>query len=164
MNSPPWEPPRPPSGPQPGWHQPNPYGPAGGQGNPPPWPGQQWQPAPPPPGYGVPPPHPYGGFSAPPPRKRSTATRWLIGLAATAALALVGYAVLSATGAGPRDDESYQAGRAAAENGSTMVKFGGAAPEEYCEQQFVLSTPVGKQSDFNRGDFMDGCVDAMTGS
>ena len=111
MNSPPWEPPRPPSGPQPGWHQPNPYGPAGGQGNPPPWPGQQWQPAPPPP-----------------------------------------------------DDESYQAGRAAAENGSTMVKFGGAAPEEYCEQQFVLSTPVGKQSDFNRGDFMDGCVDAMTGS
>lgn len=88
----------------------------------------------------------------------------MIGLSVTAVLALVCYALLYATGAGPRDEESYQAGRSAAENGSTMVKFGGSTPEEYCEQQFVLGTPLGKKSDFDRGDFIDGCIDALSES
>jgi hypothetical protein len=110
----------------------------------------------------MPSPHPYGGIGAPPPRKRSTAKRWLIGLSVTAALVLVCYALLYATGAGPRDEESYQAGRSAGENGATMVKFGGSTPEDYCEQQFTLGTAIGAKSDFERGDFIDGCVDALT--
>ena len=99
-----------------------------------------------------------------PPKKRSTATRWLIGLSVTAVLALICYALLYAAGAGPRDGESYQAGRAAGEGGSTMVKFGGSTPEDYCKQQFVLGTPLGKKSAFDRGDFMDGCIDALSES
>ena len=106
----------------------------------------------------------YSGFGAPSPKKPSTATRWLIGLSVTAVLALICYALLYAAGAGPRDGESYQAGRAAGEGGSTMVKFGGSTPEDYCKQQFVLGTPLGKKSAFDRGDFMDGCIDALSES
>jgi hypothetical protein len=72
------------------------------------------------------------------------------------------YALLYATGAGPRDEESYQAGRSAGESGATMVKFGGSTPEDYCEQQFTFETPLGTNSDLERGDFIDGCVEALT--
>lgn len=161
MTSPPWEPPRPPSGPPPGWHQPNTYGLYGGPGNPPPWPGPQWQPTAPPPSFGSPPPNPYGGFSAPPPSKQKSSKGWIIGISVAAALVLTGFGLVAAIGGGSRDEKSYQAGRSAAENGATIVKFGGGSPEDYCKDQFTLSTPLGEKSDFRRGDFMDGCVDAL---
>jgi hypothetical protein len=64
-------------------------------------------------------------------------------------------------GSGSRDERSYQAGRSAAESGATMVKFGGRSPEDYCKGQFTLSTPLGEKNVFRRGDFMDGCLDAL---
>lgn len=162
MNSPPWEPQRPPSGPPPGWHQPNAYGPYGGPGNPPPpSPGSQWPPTAPPPPFGPPPPYPYGGFGGPPPNKQKSSRGWLIGISVAAALVLLCVGLVVAMGSGSRDEESYQAGRSAAESGATMVKFGGGSPEDYCKRQFTLSTPLGEKSDFRREDFMDGCVDAL---
>lgn len=171
MTSPPWEPPRPPSGPPPGWPAPNPHGPNGGPQQPPPWPGPSWPPAAAPPpygppapnpygGYGTPPPHPYGGYGPPPPRQRKSAKGWLIGVS-IAALILLGAGVVSAMGLGSRDETSYQAGRSAADGGPTMVKFGGATPEDYCKQRFTFANPLGQKSEYRRGDYMDGCLDAL---
>lgn len=64
-------------------------------------------------------------------------------------------------GVGPRDEQSYQAGRSAGDVGPAMVKFGGATPEGYCDQRFTLSTPLGEKTKYRRGDFMDGCLDAL---
>lgn len=74
----------------------------------------------------------------------------------------VGLGVINAVGGvGPRDEQSYQAGRSVGDVGRTMVKFGGATPEDYCKQQFTLSTPLGEKSKYRRGDYMDGCLDAL---
>lgn len=74
----------------------------------------------------------------------------------------VGLGVINAVGGvGPRDEQSYQAGRSVGDVGRTMVKFGGATPEDYCKQQFTLSTPLGEKSEYRRGDYMDGCLDAL---
>ncbi|KAA0093690.1 hypothetical protein CIW49_26990 [Mycolicibacterium sp. P1-18] len=75
---------------------------------------------------------------------------------------LVGLGVVNAVGGiGPRDEQSYQAGRSAADGGPTMVKFAGTSPEDYCKQQFTFANPLGQKSKYHRGDYMDGCLDAM---
>lgn len=162
MSSPPWEPQRPPTGPPPGWQQPNPYGPAGGYPHPPPGPGLQWPASGQSPPYGWPPAAPYGGFGAPPPPQthRSNA-RWIIWtlVAAVAAIALFSglYNAL-----GPRDEASYQAGREAGAEGDVFVKYGGAKPEEHCDGQFTLRNTIGgKKTDFRRRDWIAGCLDAL---
>lgn len=189
MSSPPWEPQQPPPGPPPGWQPPHGYRPDGGHGYPP-QPGPQW-PGPPqssgpqapgpqwpgPQGPGpqwpagaYPPPYnpqhagPHGAYGVPPPGDRKPSrTPWIIAIVIASAVAVVLLAVglFAATGGGPRDERSYQEGRAAAQSISVLVKFGGATPEEACESEFVLRTPMNKKSDVRRGDFIAGCVDAL---
>ena len=177
MSSPPWEPQQPPSGPPPGWQQPNAYRPGGGHGYPPPpgppppgpqWlgpqsPGPQWPAGAYPPPYIPQPAGPHGAYGAPPPGRPSR-TPWVIAIVIASAVALVLLAVglFAATGGGPRDERSYQEGRAAAQSISVLVKFGGATPEEACESEFVLRTPMNEKSDVRRGDFIAGCIDGVT--
>lgn len=128
MSSPPWEPQRPPSGPAPGWQQPNAYRPAAGPGNPPPWPRPQWPAGGQPPPYGPPTAAGYGGFGAPPPgRRMRSKTGWLIAIGVVAAIGLVSVVLILVVGGGARDEKSYQAGRSAAQTGGAgvLIKFGG---------------------------------------
>jgi hypothetical protein len=62
---------------------------------------------------------------------------------------------------GPRDEQSYQAGREAGSTGDTMIKFAGGTPEEFCKNQFNLSTMGNRKSDLRRRDFMAGCLDVV---
>lgn len=164
MSSPPWEPQRPPTGPPPGWQQPNPYGPAGGHGHPPPWPGPQWPPGGQPPPYGPPPPAPYGGFGAPPPFKPTRSkTGWIIGIVVAVVAAIALFSGLSAVlGLGPRDERSYQAGREEAETSYIFFQYGGSGTaEDFCDGQFTLSTIGDDNDDLRRRDFIAGCLDVV---
>ncbi|MBB2993073.1 hypothetical protein FHR72_004580 [Mycolicibacterium iranicum] len=91
--------------------------------------------------------------------KRST-TLWVVITGAVIAVIILCAVVLMPI-LGPRDEQSYEAGRSAAGSASTMIKFGGADPEDYCDGQFTLSTPIGEKNKYNRRDFMDGCLDAI---
>jgi hypothetical protein len=109
---------------------------------------------------------PSGVPAAPQPvrRQHSTNTAWLVGLTAAAGVAAVVVALVAAALVthGFRDERSYRAGYHAGNGGfaETTYRMGGAA-EGSCEGALKLTQLFGDDPSFDKGDFIDGCLDGL---